>query len=199
MRVVAFSDPHSDLDIIREVGELVKQEKPELVICAGDITWCGRGLKETLKAINEFQAPVFLIHGNHENLPEVESIIEEFSNITFIHKRIVMFKDFLILGYGGGGFSDYYPDFDLFVKKHEKKLSSSKLIIVNHAPPYGTSLDISNWTEEHSGSKSFRDFIKRFKPKAAFCGHFHESFFMEEVFEETLIANPGPEGMVFEI
>ena len=48
------------------------------------------------------------------------------------------------------------------------------LVLVCHAPPYGTVLDrISPGV--HAGSTAVRDFIQKYQPEYFFCGHIHEA------------------------
>jgi Icc-related predicted phosphoesterase len=53
-------------------------------------------------------------------------------------------------------------------------------ILVSHQPPQGI-LDKVNfpgvpdsWKGKHAGSKAILDYIKKFQPRYAFCGHIHE-------------------------
>ncbi|WP_243678145.1 hypothetical protein [Vulcanisaeta distributa] len=66
----------------------------------------------------------------------------------------------------------------------------SRLILVSHYPPYGTSVDRA-WSGAHIGSKSVRKFVEDIKPLAVLCGHVHESRGIDRL-GNTIIVNPGP-------
>jgi hypothetical protein len=48
------------------------------------------------------------------------------------------------------------------------------LVLVCHAPPYGTALDQIG-PGKHAGSRAVRDFIVKHQPEYFFCGHIHEA------------------------
>jgi len=68
---------------------------------------------------------------------------------------------------------------------------------MTHGPPYGTKLDIIG--KSHHGCKSYTNGIKILKPVLYICGHFHETFETKDRLGHSILANPGPKGMVFNI
>jgi hypothetical protein len=70
-------------------------------------------------------------------------------------------------------------------------------IVMCHAPPYGTNLDITkDWypggreIQVHVGSKSVRELIEKYQPDLALFGHLHESAGSCRL-GRTLCLNPG--------
>ena len=74
-----------------------------------------------------------------------------------------------------------------------------KLIFVSHGPPFGTKLDYLDHLQRYRGSKTLREFIKKFKPKFVVCGHLHENEKKEDKLNNTIILNPGKYGKIIEI
>ena len=64
------------------------------------------------------------------------------------------------------------------------------MILVTHAPPYGTKLDkIGNG--KSIGSSSIRKIIEEYHPLVAISGHVHESRAID-ILNNTKLLNPGP-------
>ena len=107
----------------------------------------------------------------------------------------------MFLGYGGGGFSQRDKEFEHLAKtKFNDAIKSNKdkkIILVTHAPPYGTKVDLI--VGEHCGNKTFRDFIIKNKVDLHICGHLHENFDKKDNLKKTLIVNPGPYGRIIKL
>jgi len=199
MKILAFTDIHANKQAIRIIKEAIKKDKPDLVVCCGDISVFGRGLQDMLKAMDTFGLPVYLLHGNHDSLQTVKSYCTKTKQLTCIHSTLHWLGETLLLGWGGGGFSYTYPEFDAFVKKHEQDIKKAKhIMLITHAPPYGTKLDVVH--AQHVGSKTFAKFIKKHKNAVlALSGHIHETFGKHEKLGKAVIVNPGPNGVLIEL
>ena len=191
MKILAFTDLHGNLENLWKIKN--KAKKADIIICAGDFTVFEKDIRKVLKEINNLGKKVLLINGNHENEERVENECKKLANIEFIHKKRHSIEKYTIIGYGGMGFSLRDRDFERFTNKFLKK---KYLILVTHAPPYGTKIDLL-W--EHRGSKSITDFIKKASPLLAISGHFHEHFGHNDAIRKTIILNPGPKGTLIEI
>lgn len=199
MKLLCFTDTHTSEKVLASIRKKVDKDKPDLLICTGDVSLFSRGLNEFFKRIEKFKIPMVFIHGNHELESEIRKIAKNYAYVKFVHKNGYRFGDFLFVGYGGGGFSNVYPDFEQFIPKIKERLKKEdKLILLTHAPPYGTKLDILPYFG-HVGSKSATKAIKELKPKLVLCGHLHENFHKMDKIGQTLIINPGPDGMIIEI
>ncbi|MEM4260249.1 MAG: metallophosphoesterase [Candidatus Woesearchaeota archaeon] len=195
MKILAFTDIHGKLSYIETIKK--KLADVDLLICSGDLTIFEEKLDHLLVKLNSFNKIIFIVNGNHEGEKRLKEFTTKFKNIFFLHKEIINYEDIFFVGYGGGGFSQRDDDFEEFVKKNENKIKDKNIVLVTHAPPYNTKLDIV--VREHVGNKSYYDFIKKYKPLAHFCGHLHENFSRLEKIGETIIVNPGPEGMIIEV
>ena len=196
MKILVFTDVHGNKNVIRKHKEAAKNV--DLVLFSGDITFFGHNLGELLELLEDFPVPVFLIHGNHEDEDDVREYCSKLSNVRFIHKEIICFKDWFIGAYATSGLGQTYPAFEEWANKHRDELLTAKpLIWLDHAPPFGTTTDDlgEDW---HVGSLSLRDFIEEFSPRYVFCGHIHESFGCEDILKETIVINSGPTGRIIE-
>lgn len=191
MKILAFTDIHGKTRLLEALRK--KARKADIIVCAGDFTVFGSRAKQILSGINELGKKTILINGNHEDEREIERMCTKLPNIAFIHKKTYTYQGYTFIGYGGGGFSLADKGFERFTQKF---IGKKNIILVTHAPPYGTGLD-KLW--EHRGSKSIRDFIRKAKPLLAINGHFHEHFGKKDKIGKTLLINPGPEGKIIEL
>ena len=193
MKLLLFSDVHNDEKKLLKLKK--KCGKADFAICAGDFTRFGTGMDKMLRLMNSFEKPVLLVHGNHENPSDLKLKCKNKKNIIYIHKKTYKTGDYRFVGHGGEGFTLKSEDFEKFSKKLSFK-KGEKLILVTHQPPYKTKLD-HIW--DHHGNKSYKDFINKSKPVLAVCGHLHETAGMAVKIGRTIVANPGPDGMIKEV
>lgn len=81
----------------------------------------------------------------------------------------------------------------------EKAPKNTKRILIAHAPPYNTMLDIVFDRESkkviHEGSVGVRKIIEEYKPYASLHGHLHESHYISHTYVDTIGStvsfNPG--------
>ncbi|MBD3202824.1 hypothetical protein GF327_00895 [Candidatus Woesearchaeota archaeon] len=194
MKVLAFSDIHGNLEILKLLQE--KSKIAEINICAGDISSMSRNLIILMKRLNSLKNKTLLIPGNHENEDELKAASKNFENILFLHKGVHIINKNIFMGYGGGGFSMNDDGFSLVADNFFKKQSLSEMkrsVLVTHAPPFKTGLD--KIMGEHRGNKSIRKFIDETSPHLAISGHFHENAGKTDQIGKTLLMNPGPKGM----
>ncbi|MFA5141391.1 MAG: metallophosphoesterase [Candidatus Woesearchaeota archaeon] len=196
IKILAFTDLHSSRPVLNKI--IKKSEKADIVVCAGDISWFENDLKYLMKTLGKCKVPVLMIHGNHESPANLKKNIGFFSRIKFLHKKTYKYGKYLFLMYGGGGFNYKDKEFEAYVEKNKKLISKhKKIILVTHAPPYGTKLDIVN--RKHVGNKSIKDFIKKFKPALVISGHIHECEGKKQTIKKTRLINPGPEGAIIKV
>ena len=197
MKILAFTDVHSDQKTIKSLLERAK--KVDILICCGDFTFFGQDYKKIIKQFASCKKPVFIIHGNHEEGNDLNEL-NKYENIHFVHKKIMKIKDNLyIFGFGGGGFSFTEDELEELIPKVKKNLKKKeKLILITHAPPYKTELDIVP-PFGHRGCMSIRKFITEIQPIIALSGHIHEGFGLSEKIKNTIAISPGDEGKIIEI
>lgn len=194
MKILAFTDVHGDLELMEQLKNEAKDV--DLVICTGDFTLFGRNTSKMLDSFESFPKPVILLHGNHEDVSEVKRKSRLLENVFFLHEKVFEFGSYLFVAHGGGGFSYTDASFRRFIQKEESKIQNNKnLILLTHQPPYGTVVDDIG---THVGNIDYMEFIKRYDPILSLSGHIHETFGLSEQYDETLIMNPGPFGVVLE-
>ncbi|MBT3395139.1 hypothetical protein HOA59_00275 [archaeon] len=199
MKLLVFTDVHGHNSSIKSIIKKAKKEKPDFLVCAGDLTDWGRGVKKVLKKFEELKIPLLLISGNHEESIDLRKISSKFEYVIFLDNGSYEFEDFIFFGYGDGVFATK----DKYFEKISKKFISSidrkkKLIFITHVPPYKTKLDLLPLIG-HSGNESVKKFVLKHKPRLVLCGHLHENFGKKEVVGNSLILNPGPDGKIVKI
>ncbi|MBW3011670.1 metallophosphoesterase [Candidatus Woesearchaeota archaeon] len=195
MKIFAFTDLHGDLEALRKIHNKIEKEKPELILCAGDLSIFEDHFSLLVSELDSFGLPVLLIHGNHESESLVRNAARMFSNIKDLHKKTYKKSDTLFLGYGGGGFSLVDEGFVKISKKFKdeiRKHKPKKIVLMTHAPPYNTKVDQIHGN--CAGNKSIRDFIEKVKPDIVICGHLHENEGKQDKIGSSRIINPGYEG-----
>lgn len=194
MKILAFSDIHGNLSYLRILEK--KAANCDFLLCAGDISNFGIGLKKVLTALDKLGKKVFVIHGNHESIEEIEAL--HLRNIMTIHKKIINYNGLYLIGYGNLGFSERSADVEVFLKKIKTKVKNQKIIFMSHAPPRKTKVDYLEWLG-HVGCNSLRKIMLSIKPVYYICGHLHENFGKTDKIKNTTIINPGPKGVIIKI
>lgn len=196
MKILAFSDIHEDYGAFDVLAE--KAKDVDLILCAGDISVFENGIEDAIAMLDSLGKKVLCINGNHESENKMKKICEKTKNVSFIHDSYLFFEGIAIFGYGGGGFSREDDGFERFSRKIEKNIDYlGRGILLTHAPPYGTKLDLLG--DHHVGSKSIKRFIEKFQPIVAVSGHIHETFKKTDKVNRTVVVNPGPEGAIIQI
>ena len=195
MKVLLCADIHNDASSLALLHE--KSRGVDFIICAGDMTLWGDHLANTLGKMASWGKRVFVIHGNHEDVDDVRVVCSKFENLVFFHRDIVKFKDLTLIGFGGGGFSLQDRGFERFVEGLNIK-DFSRTILVTHGPPFETCLD-----EKHPGvfvgCESYKRFILKNKPLVAISGHIHETEGVVCELNDTVLINPGPDGVILDL
>ncbi len=198
MKILAFTDLHGDEVALNKIINKAQKENPNLLICAGDLSNFGHNLKKLVLKLAEIKIPLLIISSNHDFEDELKIICSKLDNVIYLDKTSYQLDKYLFFGYGGGGFSYFDKEFEAVANKFKKTIEEdSKIILITHAPPYGTSLD--RLDIGYCGSKSIRNFIKEVKPILNICGHLHENMNKKDRINKTLIINPGKTGEIINI
>tara|TARA_Y100000296_G_scaffold38235_1_gene44297 strand:+ start:553 stop:1149 length:597 start_codon:yes stop_codon:yes gene_type:complete len=198
MKILTFVDMHGSLKDLKKLEK--KAKKVDLIICAGDISMFSDKLFYFMQQIDSFGKPVMIVHGNHESSEEMKGLAKMLNNTRFIHNTVFQVsKDCVIFGWGGGGFALRDRKFEKSAKNKFKKYCNKKYktILLTHAPPYGTKLDIVYY--EHVGSKSIFEFIYKNKPTYVVCGHIHDCGKRRDVINGVPVLNTGGDGVIIEV
>ncbi len=193
MRILAFTDIHSSY---KRVLEIIKSEKSDLVIIGGDLTNVGT-VQEVESVIRQLQTltPNLLCIAGNMDLPHHDDLFCKL-NVS-IHGKGLIINDLGIFGVSGSPVSPlrtpYEIDEEVIAEKiaegYKDVLKAKIKILVSHAPPYGTKVDIVH-SGFHAGSSAVRDFIENEKVDVVICGHIHEAR-GQDVLGKTKIINCG--------
>lgn len=199
MKILAFVDMHGSLKALKKLVETIKQKKPKVIVCAGDISIFEQRLDYFIERLSKFGVPFLIIPGNHESGEMLSRACNKSKDAYYLHKQVYdKITDYLFIGNGGGGFSDRDDKFDKISKRFAKETAKGKkVILVTHQPPYKTKLDRIGKT--YAGNKSYRRFIDKNKVDLVVCGHLHENAGKTDKVGKTFLINPGPYGKIIDI
>ncbi len=190
MRILAFADTHSNKTAMKKIVK--KAKKADILVNAGDVSLFGEGLERMMVELDRIGKKVLMIHGNHETVSEIKEGCRMFKNLKDIHRKVFKKEDIVFLGFGGGGFSLKDKRFERISSRWTEKYKGKKMVLVTHAPPYGTKIDVV--LDEHVGNKSIKKFIRKSKPVLAISGHLHENSGKKDKVKDCVVVNPGPDG-----
>lgn len=202
MKILVFSDLHGDLHKIKLLVEKAKNEKADVLLCAGDLTFFGSSLEELVKKFN-LGIPLVIIPGNHEFPEDIKKIAKKHDFVKNIHSDSFMLDSCNFIGMGGSKITPFSTPFEIDDRTIGKKLSkfrkrkAEKMILVTHEPPLNTALDYVGGL--HLGSSAIRNFIEKMQPDFCICGHFHENAGKEEKVGKTVVMNPNSKGHMIEV
>ena len=197
MKFLTFVDLHEDKKSLKALVNRAKEDDIDFIVCAGDITMFGRGLRYTLKQFNDLGKKFYVIPGNHESDRMLNEVVGDYEYVINFHEKVFKVDKYVFMGYGGGGFALEDPQFRKVSREWYSKYQDDKTVLVTHGPPYGCKLDFLE--KRHVGNKDYRKFIERIKPRLVICGHLHENANLQEVIGKTKAIHPGWEGMVIEL
>lgn len=198
MKILAFSDTHLNEKAVKEI--IKKAGDADILICAGDISWFGTGLKKILKTLDdEIQKPIYIISGNHEEGEPLEKICSSFTHVQCMDKKIKKIEDLTFFFWGGGGFAREDPKLEKATELFQKIVrKEDNVVFITHGPAYHTQLDYLEWAG-HVGCKSRRKFITTIKPILHISGHLHEHMHEHALLGKTVLVNPGADGTIIEL
>ncbi len=198
MKIMAASDFHGAITAIDKFNEKVADQKPDLIVICGDITNFGSySLAEDLLSIlSKSGRPIFFVPGNCDP-PDLAKGVN-IQKVTCLHGAHEIFNDTNFVGVGGSNPSPFLTPFEIndddLLKELERAYSKAnrtkKLVLISHAPPLNTKLDISRFGG-HVGSASIRRFIELERPALAISGHIHEARGVD-ISGSTTLVNIGP-------
>lgn len=198
LRILATTDFHGSAEAFRKTALKARESHADLIVVCGDITHFGlsQQARELLSLLNT--SPTLFVPGNCDPPTLAEEALQKAESI---HGKCRQFNGVNFLGVGGSPPSPFHTPFELAeteianILEHAHnacQTQSSTTVIVSHAPPRNTNVDLA-FTNEHVGSISVREFVEKTSPRLVLCGHIHEATGMDTI-NNTMIVNPGPAG-----
>jgi len=200
MKILAAGDIHGDTSLSEKLAEKAEQEKVDLVILCGDITFSEKSTEGLIEPFVKKNKKILLIPGNHETIATADFLADAYG-ATNLHGYSVKIKDIGIFGCGLAniGVSQLSESeiFSLLKKGFNKIKDSKKKIMVTHVHPANSLM--SKLTKFFPGSTGVKRAIQELKPDLLLCSHVHEAENMEELIQNTKIINVGRQGKIIEI
>jgi len=172
-KLLIFSDIHNDWKTLRDLLSV----EADYYIGAGDqVTW-SKGIDQCGKILAARAGRVYVLPGNHESADDVAGMCARHGLHNF-HERHFRVGRWHIAGLGYSNPTPFntpgeYSEPQLAARL-ERFADLAPLVLICHAPPYGTALDRIR-PGLYAGSTAVRDFIRECQPEYFFCGHIHEA------------------------
>ena len=199
-KILAIGDLHGNSNLAKKMAKKAVDEKVDLIIIPGDITWFNEEFRDVIKPFTETKKEILLLPGNHEPNSTIDMLTEIYPQAKNIHGNFFKKND---LGIFGAGYSSNLGPFQVrdekmfenLSKSHEKIKDMKKKIMVTHEHHSGGKADKIGFR----GSESIRKAIEIFKPDFLISGHIHELGGLHEKLGKTKIINVAKKGVIFEI
>ncbi len=197
MKLLIFSDIHGDT---RALERLIAVDA-DYYFAAGDLANWGAGLEGCGKILAQRAGRVYVLPGNHESAHQTAQMCSEFGLEDF-HGQQLRLGNYHIAGLGYSSPTPFNTPGEYSEAELSKRLAPfaglKPLVLICHAPPYGTTLDRVR-DGLHAGSTAVRDFLLAEQPQYFFCGHIHEAAGVSERIGETAGMNVGKRGHLLEL
>jgi uncharacterized protein len=197
LRLLIFSDIHNDWKTL----ERLLGVEADFYIAAGDqVTW-GKGIERCGEILATRAEKMYVLPGNHESVDQVAGMCAR-HGLHLFHERHFSVGRWHVAGLGYSNPTPFntpgeYSEPQLADRLH-RFTEFSPLVLVCHAPPYGTPLDQVR-PGLHAGSRSVRDFLEKRQPEYFFCGHIHEAEGVVAQLGKTRAQNVGKQGYLLEL
>ena len=197
MKALIFSDIHSDYRAL----ERLAGTEADYYISAGDLVSWARGLDRCGEILRPLGARLYVLPGNHESAGQIAELCGKFG-FHDLHGRSVTLGGFQVAGLGYSSPTPFHTPGEYSEEELGERLEKFKglkpLVLICHAPPYGTALDRVK-EGLHAGSRAVGDFVRSEQPDYFFCGHIHEAEGVEARIGRTLAVNTGKRGYLLEL
>jgi Icc-related predicted phosphoesterase len=193
VRLLAFSDLHTDVERARKLAE--QSARADVVIGVGDFASVHRGLEETIAELGAIDRPTVLVPGNNETEEALRSACADWASAKVLHGSSTQLDGIEFFGLGAGvPVTPWDWSFDLTEDEAQRMLEGCPpdCVLAVHSPPRGH-VDRGGGGE-HLGSVAVLRAIEKVQPRLALCGHIHESWGKRSRIGRTEVLNLGPEG-----
>jgi Icc-related predicted phosphoesterase len=197
VKLLVFSDLHNDWKALDRLLAI----EADYYIAAGDqVTWA-KGIDRAGEILARRAGKMYVLPGNHETAEMISDICARYGLHDF-HGQHIRLGNWHVAGLGYSSPTPFHTPGEYSEEQIAEKLAPfaalTPLILVCHAPPYGTALDQVK-PGLHAGSKSVRDFIEKYQPAHFFCGHIHEAEGVAIRMGRTQAMNVGKAGHLLEL
>ena len=197
MRLLIFSDIHGDRTALDKLMDI----EADYYFAAGDLVSWGRGLEECGPILQARGDRMYVLPGNHESAEQIQDFCHRFGFHDF-HEQSVRVGSYHVAGLGYSSPTPFNTPGEYSEEELARRLgpftSLHPLVLICHAPPYGTDLDRIR-DGLHAGSQSVRKFAESYQPEYLFCGHIHEGEGREIEIGKTKAVNVGKRGYLLEL
>jgi Icc-related predicted phosphoesterase len=197
LRLLIFSDIHNNWKTLEHLLSV----EADYYIAAGDqVTW-SKGIEKCGEILQSRGDKVYVLPGNHESADQVAGMCARYGLHNF-HERHFQLGKWYVAGLGYSSPTPFntpgeYSETQLATRL-QRFAELEPLVLVCHAPPYGTPLDQIR-EGLHAGSTAIRDFIQERQPAYFFCGHIHEAEGVSTRMGKTQAWNVGKAGYLLEL
>ena len=192
-----FSDIHADWGAL----ERLLGVEADWYIAAGDQVSWQRNLDRCGEKLHARAGRLYVLPGNHESAADIENLCSRYGLET-LHQREFRAGPWHVAGLGYSNPTPFHTPGEYseteIATRLEKFAGLEPLVLVCHAPPYGTALDRIR-PGVHAGSRAVREFIEKQQPAWFFCGHIHEAEGASEVIGRTRGFNVGKRGYLLDL
>ncbi|MEM2175616.1 MAG: metallophosphoesterase [Candidatus Micrarchaeia archaeon] len=201
MKILVVGDNHNDLENMISFLEKLKEFDFDVIAYVGDFSDVGvtKGFQQEdvakilIEELKMLKKPIVAVPGNNDNKNVIELLEKEGISV---HGKGKIINGVGFYGFGGAKtpFNTFYEPSEEEIKKGLEKsyvqvMNVEKKVQITHVPPINTKLDLT-LTGLHVGSVVVRNFIEKYSPTVALCGHIHESRGVDYI-NKTLLLNPG--------
>ncbi|HUB34797.1 MAG TPA: metallophosphoesterase [Bryobacteraceae bacterium] len=197
MKLLVFSDIHNDWKALEKLLAI----EADLYLAAGDQVSWGKGLDRCGEMLASRAEKMYVLPGNHESADQIREMCNRFHLHDF-HEQQLQLGRWHLAGLGYSSPTPFHTPGEyseaVIARKLEPFAALNPLVLVCHAPPYGTALDQIR-PGLHAGSRSVREFLEAHHPEWFFCGHIHEAQGAEMKIGPTRARNVGKAGYLLEL
>jgi Icc-related predicted phosphoesterase len=197
LKILIFSDIHNDWKALDRLLAI----EADVYISAGDQVSWAKGLERCGQILQSRADRVWVLPGNHETADQIADLCDRFG-LHNLHERRFDAGRWTVAGLGYSGPTPFNTPGEYTESQIAGKLAPfagiERLVLVCHAPPYGTDLDQIR-PGLHAGSTAVRDFLHAEQPPWFFCGHIHEAEGVSVEIGRTRARNVGKQGYLLEL
>jgi Icc-related predicted phosphoesterase len=197
VKLLLFSDIHNDW---RTLERLLAIEA-DYYVAAGDLVTWAKGIDRAGEMLARRGGKVYVLPGNHESADMVAEMCA-LRGLNDLHERHIQVGKWHVAGLGYSSPTPFHTPGEYSEAQIAERLARfaelQPLVLVCHAPPYGTALDRIR-EGLHAGSRAVREFIDRHQPEYFFCGHIHEAEGVTIGMGRTRAKNVGKAGHLLEL